>query len=627
MMKMRERKRLNNEKKYKGFFRTMLPYMAGSKKNIIIAMICSVITGACLALQPLMIKYIVDDGIGAASPGDPWLFSFLAGLFGSDGTVTQTLQIQIVLTLSCAYVVLALLRTSCWGFGVYHILNALEDTLFAIRSRFFNHIQHMCMRFYDKSSSGDLFNCIMGSPMANIRAFLNQLTMTLPYQLVSFAISMVALLSYDWRLTLILLLTAIAMALLRRFSRNKIRRVSREYLTVESQASQYITDMLHGADAVKIYAMEDIAVENFDKRLAEMKRAGVKSSFTNSLEYLKPEFTQYLGIAVVYAVGGIYCITSGLTVGVLYAFLSSMTSILGIISSWLSIGVQKTAAEVALDKIRTVMEENTTTPELPVGETRSIEVERRSALATGKPCISFKDVTFAYDNRPIFSHFNCDIRHGESVGLVGSSGSGKSTFTRLAMRLYEISGGEILLYGKNIKSYPIHEMRLSFGVVPQSPFIFRGTLWDNIRIARPDAENYDIIQAMEVAHVHEFVNQLPMGWATEIGDGAMNLSGGQKQRIAIARAVLKNPDILIFDEATSALDNISERHIQEALEGLMKDHTVLMVAHRLSTVRNVDRILVFDQGKIVQEGRFDELARVPGLFREMLESASTEEKE
>ena len=157
--------------------------------------------------------------------------------------------------------------------------------------------------------------------------------------------------------------------------------------------------------------------------------------------------------------------------------------------------------------------------------------------------------------------------------------------------------------------------------MPQSPFIFHGTIWDNIRIARPDAGGYDIIKAMEIAHVHEFVNELPMGWSTIIGDGALGLSGGQKQRIAIARAVLKNPDILIFDEATSALDNVSERHIREAMEDLMKTHTVLIVAHRLSTVRNVDRILVFDQGEIVDSGSYDELASRDGLFRDLLDSA------
>ena len=160
---------------------------------------------------------------------------------------------------------------------------------------------------------------------------------------------------------------------------------------------------------------------------------------------------------------------------------------------------------------------------------------------------------------------------------------------------------------------------MSFGAVPQNPFIFYGSVWDNVKIARPNAENRDIINAMEIARVHEFVNNLENGWNTVIGDGGLDLSGGQRQRIAIARAVLGNPDILIFDEATSALDNISEHAIQEAMEQLMKTHTVIIIAHRLSTIRNVDRILVFDNGKVIEEGTYDELKqKSDGSFAKLL---------
>lgn len=607
------------------FWKTLLPYTKGHERNIAVAMVLSFIAGIAMAIQPLVIKYIVDDGIGAEDPSDPWLVSFFRGIFGNDGTVTATFQIQIVASLALFYVLLGILRFITWSIAASRMYNALEGSLFNIRSRFFSHIQHLCMRFYDKKSSGELYNCIMGSPMASIRAFLQSIIMGLPYQIIFFAISMIALLSYDWQLTLILLVTAVVMAVLNRLSKKKIRASSRAYLTAEKEASKYMTDVLNGADSVKMYAIEDDMVHKFDGYIDEMKKRGAKHSFSVTFENLKPELTQYVGIAVVYLVGGIYCVTSGLTVGILYAFLSSMTSILQTLNSWFNLALTRASAEVALQNIEEVLEENSTTPEKEDG-VRSVEVERTSAQSAGKPCISFKNVTFAYDKRKIFDGLNCDIKYGESIGLVGSSGSGKSTFTKLAMRLYEIDGGELLIHGKDLRSYPLHELRLSFGVVPQSPFIFRGTIWDNIRLARPDATNYEIIQAMEIAHVHEFVNQLPMGWATVIGDGALGLSGGQKQRIAIARAILKNPDILIFDEATSALDNISERHIQEAMESLMKTHTVLIIAHRLSTVRNVDRILVFNEGEIVEEGSYDELAAGNGLFRRMLDIPNTKEE-
>ena len=186
------------------------------------------------------------------------------------------------------------------------------------------------------------------------------------------------------------------------------------------------------------------------------------------------------------------------------------------------------------------------------------------------------------------------------------------------MRLYDVNSGQVNLHGRNIKDYKLHDKRKCFGVVPQNPFMFQCSILENVRIARPDATNNEVIKAMEIAHVHEFVNDLPMGWNTVIGDGGLNLSGGQKQRIAIARAILGNPDILIFDEATSALDNVSEKLIQQSMEELMKTHTVLIVAHRLTTIRNVDRIFVFKDGEIVEEGKFDELVERDGAFKELL---------
>ena len=626
-MKQLAKKAVAKEENTKSFpfWRCLFSYTKGHRKSIVIAAVLSFIAGIAMAIQPLVIKYIVDDGIGAGNPSDPWLVSFFRVIFGHEGIVTQTFQIQIIASLTVFYILVAAIRFLTWTVAANRTYIAMEGTLFNVRSSFFRHVQHLCMRFYDKKSSGELYNCVMGSPMANIRAFLQSCVIGLPHQIVFFVISMIALVSYDWRLTLILLATSGVIVLLTRLSKAKIRASSRAYLSAEKEASTYITDMLKGADSVKMYAIEEDTVHKFDTYLDEMKNRGAKHSFSIMLGSIRPEFVQYLGIAVVYLVGGIYCVTNGLTVGILYAFLSSMTSILSTLIGWSNLSLTHATAEVALQKIEEVLAEHSSTPEKDAG-LRSVEVERLSAISGKKPCISFENVHFAYDKREIFHGLGCNIRYGESIGLVGSSGSGKSTFTKLIMRLYDIDSGKISVHGRDVKDFPLHDLRLSFGVVPQSPFIFRGTIWDNIRLARPDASNYEIIKAMEVAHVHEFVNQLPMGWATVIGDGALGLSGGQKQRIAIARAVLKNPDILIFDEATSALDNISERMIQKAMEELMKTHTVIIIAHRLTTVKNVDRILVFDEGEIVEEGNFTELANRNGLFRKLLDTPDEKEE-
>ncbi len=614
-------KKLDEEKGLKGkeFWSTLFPYMKPHMRNIVLAMFFSLLTGFCVALQPFVIKFIVDTGIS----GKP-LELFGKEFFRFDMNATEQAHMIFVAVAVAVYIGLSLLRVSAWGLGLSNMLKALEGTLFTLRSRFFGHVQRMCMRFSDKNSSGELYNYIMGSPMANIKAYLHSMIQSVPYQAVALVISLLALFSYSWKLTVLILATAIVMALLNYSARAKIRRASQTFLTAEKETSKYITDILHGSEAVKMYSIEQKTIERFENYIYNLKESGIHYSMSTFLTSLRIEITQYLGTAMVYLLGGFLCIMGEIEVGELYLFLSTMSTILGILVTWLNIAMTRNTAAVALERIKRIIDEHSTTPEVNENARRGIEIEKQSAIRHGKPCISFENVKFGYDeSKVVFRDLNCQIGYNESIGLVGGSGSGKSTFTKLLMRLYEVDDGAIKVHDRNVKDYETHELRLSFGVVPQNAFIFYGTIWDNIRIVRPEASNKEIIDAMEVARVHEFVNDLPMGWSTIIGDGALSLSGGQKQRIAIARAVLKNPDIFIFDEATSALDNISEHLIQEAMDELMKTHTIIFVAHRLSTIRNVNRILVFDHGNIVEEGSYDELAARDGEFRRLLDAAES----
>lgn len=585
---------------YTGFWKHMWKYVKSYKVKLIITALCSVVVGVCVAFQPLIIKFIVDNGI-------------------SNDALDASQKLSFVGLMCLIYIGLAVVRVFIWRIGFTNMLNSLEGSLFNLRSEFFSHVQHMCMKFYDTTSVGELFNCIMGSPIINIKNYMNQIFIGIPYQAVSFAISLSALIYYDWLLTVILIITALFMAIVNHISRKKVKNAFSDYIQTESEASHYLNDTLHGMDAIKLYSIEDKTFQTFHRFIGDMYKKGVKAAVAQTTENQKPELIHFLGIAVVYFVGAFSCIYRGLSVGVLYAFISSMGTILTTLNSWLNIGLQKSSAEAGLHKILSILDTHSTTPEIPEEKTRNVDVEKESAKTGNKPCISFENVVFGYDNKEIFSNFNCNIKYNESIALVGGSGSGKSTFTKLVMRLYDVQSGSIKVHGRDVRDFSLHDLRITFGVVPQNPFIFSGSIWDNIRIARPSATNKEIIKAMELAHVHEFVNDLDAGWNTVVGDGALDLSGGQKQRIAIARAVLGNPDIFIFDEATSALDNISEKHIQDAMETLMKTHTVIIVAHRLSTIRNVDRILVFDRGKVVEEGSYDELAAKNGAFKKLLD--------
>ncbi len=585
------------------FWRTIFNLTGEYRGNLVIAMIFSFVTGIIVAFQTILIKHIIDGGI-------------------TNTSLENFEKIKIVAVLCATYAVAHAFRLSLWGTAYRNILKGLEGFLFAVRSKFFAHIQTLCMRFYDKTSSGELFNYIMGSPMANLKNFLQQFALNVPCQMISLIISLGALLSYDWLLTIITVIIAASTVMINVASRKKIRTISSEMLRSESEASKYINDVIHGSDAIKMYAVEHEIHTNFDKYLSELKNKGIRLSFTQWIECAKPEMIQHIGVAMIYFVGGISCIYRGLSIGELTAFVSSMGTIMGNMNLWFNINLLQSNAEASLSRINNILGEKTGTPETQ--RYHNIDVERASAIAKNKPCIEFKDVSFGYDNRKIFENFNCEFEYNKSFGLVGSSGSGKSTIIKLIMRLYEVGGGEVMMHGCNIKKYSLHDLRKNIGIVPQSPFIFQMSIMDNIRMARPDAPMQEIMNAMELARVHEFVNDLPDGWNTMVGDGGFGLSGGQKQRIAIARAILGKPDILIFDEATSALDNVSERHIQNAINELMESHTVIIVAHRLTTIKNVDKIFVFDKGRIVQEGNFDELKEQEGLFKNMLGESEKE---
>ena len=589
---------MKKEKSNKSFWGRMWPYLKEFKPQLIFSVICALIVGAFVAIQPFIIKYIVDDGIANDA------------LVGND-------KIRYVAMMCIVYILVSGGRVFGWYIGYQRMARSLEGSLFNLRTRFFSHIQTIGMKFYQSTSAGELFNCILGTPMNNIKSYMSSIFMTVPYQIVAFAISLSALIFYDVVLTTILLGITILMALFNKYARKKMRTLSREYIQNEAEASKYLTDTLNGIDAVELYSIEENTLDNFQDKLGTMYKSGVTMSVSLHLESVKIEMLRYVGTAVIYLVGAISCVYRGVSIGMLYAFLSSMGEILTILLSWLSLGLSKASAMSGLNKITDILETDTTVPEKTTG-LKNINLSREINQAKGAPCIEFRDITFAYDNIKIFENFNCKINYGESVALVGSSGSGKSTFAKLLMRLYDVENGSVIVHGTDTRDYPTHDLRVSFGVVPQSPFIFYGSIWDNIKIARPNASNKEIINAMEIANVHEFVNQLEHGWNTIVGDGGLDLSGGQRQRIAIARAVLGDPDVLIFDEATSALDNISERAIQKAMEELMKSHTVIIIAHRLSTIRNVDRIMVFEKGQIVEEGNYDELAQKGGKFTELL---------
>ncbi|MGA2442319.1 MAG: ATP-binding cassette domain-containing protein, partial [Tepidisphaeraceae bacterium] len=294
----------------------------------------------------------------------------------------------------------------------------------------------------------------------------------------------------------------------------------------------------------------------------------------------------------------------------LQAYMVAFGSLQGQLVVLFQLSTFKAAAQAGVKRIQAVLKTASSTPD-PIGY---------EAPIPQKGPIVLYNVTFGYDpDRQVLKDVNLTIPYGQRVALVGPSGAGKSTITQLLLRLYDPDQGAILIGGMNIRHCRGPDLRHKFGVVPQDPFIFRTTIGYNLCVARPGAGNAEIRRACELANAWEFIARLPAGLDTPVGEGGSTLSGGQRQRLAIARALLAQPDYFIFDEATSALDTVSEAMVQQAMENAVSGKTSLIIAHRLATVKNCDRILVIDDGRIVQDGSYDHLVGQPGLFRGLVQ--------
>jgi ABC-type multidrug transport system fused ATPase/permease subunit len=364
--------------------------------------------------------------------------------------------------------------------------------------------------------------------------------------------------------------------------------------------------------------MEDQVNMIFNSHAEMMRNMGVKQTRRQQKERMKPEALNYMGMAVIYLSGAYFVIHDQMELGTFFAFVSSVNLLMGPIMTMMQLNLIRGNAEAGLERIQRILAVRESTVEPADDQTVDLDRQMEIAKAKNLPAVEFKNVCFGYDDKSdVLKNINCRIRHGESIALVGPSGSGKSTFVSLLLRLYDPTEGEILLNDADIRNYNSRELRSRFGVVPQSPFLFQASIADNIRVTNPAATKQQIKHAMDIAHVTEFVDEMPDGVETTLGESGFNLSGGQRQRISIARAALQQSEYFVFDEATSALDNASEDLIMQTMKELTEGHTTLIIAHRLSTVKHVDRVFVFENGRIVQTGTYQELARTEGLFKDL----------
>ena len=487
-----------------------------------------------------------------------------------------------------------------------------EKTLASIRQHVYNHLIRLPMSFFSERRVGEL-NSRISSDIALLQDSITGTLADLLSQILVITGGITYMMISSFKLTLFMLAIVPAMALLGFFSGRVIRRYSKKAQSYVADSNTIVEETLQGIQNVKAFTNETFESNRYREKTEEVARAGIKGGkYQAAISFIVLGF--FLSMAAVIWRGAAMIANGQMEAGQLFSFVIYSGFIAGNIAGMAGVYTRLQKTIGAAENLLLLLDEPTEALD---------EKYVPDPLHTLHGQIVFDRVEFRYPTRNevvVLKEVNFSIDPGQQIALVGPSGAGKSTIASLLLKFYEPTGGTILFDGRDSRSFPVTALRAQMAIVMQDIFLFGGTIRENIAYGKPDADENEIIEAAIQANAWDFIKSFPDKLDTIVGERGVQLSGGQRQRIAIARAVLKNPKILILDEATSSLDSESERLVQEALEKLMKCRTSLVIAHRLSTVRNADRIIVLNEGIIVEQGTHTELlSNSNGLYKSLTE--------
>ncbi len=473
-----------------------------------------------------------------------------------------------------------------------------------LRRMVYDKVQQLSLASVSKKTSGDLMKRIT-SDTNQIRQFLIDQGRYALDMAVMFAVILVILLLTNWKLTLMVFVPVPAVLFVMNRYWTRIRARYEKQWRRESRANSILHDIIRGIRVVKTFGNEEREIQKYSKASKDLAKVCVDNERFWAKTFPVLGFFMGIGEFFVLIFGGRMVILGEMTLGELVQFTLFLEYIYQPLRWIASLPRWLANAMTSLVKIYEVLDEKV--------EIADAENPRPLENVTGR--ITFENVSFGYKSyEPVLKHIDLDIAPGEMIGLVGHSGAGKSTLINLIMRLYDPNSGRILVDGTDLKDVTQKDLHDSIGVVFQETFLFAGSLYDNIAYAKEDATREEVIAAAKAANAHEFIMRLPDGYNTQIGENGHNLSGGERQRLAIARAILKNPKILILDEATSSLDPETEEKIQEALSRLVKNRTTIAIAHRLATLRHANRLIVLEKGEVAEIGSHNELMEKKGIY-------------
>ncbi|WP_308761388.1 ABC transporter ATP-binding protein [uncultured Bacteroides sp.] len=504
---------------------------------------------------------------------------------------------------------MTMLKTSCY-FGSSAIMIPLRTGVVRdIRVMVYSKVMHLPLGFFSEERKGDIIARMSGDVGEIENSITSSLDMLLknPILILLYFSTLVVT---SWQLTLFTVLVLPGMGWLMGKVGKKLKRKSLEAQGKWSDTMSQLEETLGGLRIIKAFIAEDKMVDRFKQCSDELRDATNKVAIRQSLAHPMSEFLGTLLIVLVLWFGGLLILGDGTSMeaSTFIFYMVILYSIINPLKDFAKAGYNIPKGLASMERVDKILK-----AENPIKEPVN-----PLPLHGMNDKIEFKDLSFSYDGkREVLKHINMTVPKGQTVALVGQSGSGKSTLVDLLPRYHDVQSGEITIDGVNIKNFRIHDLRALIGNVNQEAILFNDTFFNNIAFGVENATMEQVVEAAKIANAHDFIMETELGYQTNIGDRGGKLSGGQRQRISIARAILKNPPILILDEATSALDTESERLVQEALERLMKTRTTIAIAHRLSTIKNADEICVLYEGEIVERGKHEELLEKNGYYKRL----------
>lgn len=508
-------------------------------------------------------------------------------------------------------VIILAFRTLSLLFGILFgtiIAKLAAKVAFDLKAAVFTSLQRLSLDFFMRRQTGHLMTRVNNDAQELQYFFVDGLSYFIVNAMNIIGIIAV-LLWMDWRLTLICLLPMPLVFWLVRTAFPKLWRLSWRRHRKVSALNSIISDSVRGSRVVKAFGKEQVEIGRFQQ--ANDAFSGAEQRFNKWSGTVFPilNFLTQAGGILIWAFGGWYVMQGRMSFGSVLTFVNYMMMLYGPIQFMNNIIGWWSNCMAAAQRIFEIQDAVPSVAERPGAV----------SLVTMKGDIEIDNVSFGYEpNKPILKQVSLRARPGQMIGVVGHSGAGKSTLVNLVSRLYDVTAGEIRIDGVNVKELSVASLRRHIGIVSQDIYIFTGSIAENIAYADPDCRMEDILHAAKIANAHDFIQKLPDGYDTEIGSGGYSLSGGEKQRLSIARAVLHNPKVLILDEATASLDTETELQIQKSLDSLVKGRTTIAIAHRLSTLRQADYLVVMDKGAVVEAGTHDQLMAMEGVYRELV---------